>query len=294
MFLSFSFQDESRETKWKISCYPEISFSSETNFENESIKKRVKYFSPLKKKNETKRTSRIKSGRFRLIFSRRRMEWRLTPGTRLSRENPHAASISDWIFPISNLGFSREKPTNQVRFFFFFYKNKRSKNNGEERFSRRGSRERVEKKEAKTRDGWKVGAGRSGWWPKRDTRTLLTRTGARETSVREQNGGDTREPSVRLNRSTPDSQHPVYGCGGGGARGGRVPQTEREKDGSWCAAQGNVSGGSGLKGKNSPLISSLFPTFLQILSARFKMCIFILFFVFPLFSLSLFYCKTFT
>lgn len=120
MFLSFSFQDESRETKWKISCYPEISFSSETNFENESINKRIKYFSPLKRKNETKRTSRIKSGRFRLIFSRCRMEWRLTPGTRLSRENPHAASISDWIFPISNLGFSREKPTNQVRFFFFF------------------------------------------------------------------------------------------------------------------------------------------------------------------------------
>lgn len=123
MFLSFSFQDESRETKWKISCYPEISFSSETNFENESIKKRVKYFSPLKKKkkNETKRTSRIKSGRFRLIFSRRRMEWRLTPGTRLSRENPHAASISDWIFPISNLGFSREKPTSSILFFFFFF-----------------------------------------------------------------------------------------------------------------------------------------------------------------------------
>lgn len=120
MFLSFSFQDESRETKWKISCYPEISFSSETNFENESINKRVKYFSPLKKKRNQK-NSRIKSGRFRLIFSRRRMEWRLTPGTRLSRENPHAASISDWIFPISNLGFSREKPTSSILFFFFFF-----------------------------------------------------------------------------------------------------------------------------------------------------------------------------
>lgn len=82
-------------------------------------KETSKIFFSFKKKNETKRTSRIKSGRFRLIFSRRRMEWRLTPGTRLSRENPHAASIS-WIFPISNLGFSREKPTNQVRFFFFF------------------------------------------------------------------------------------------------------------------------------------------------------------------------------
>lgn len=196
-----------------------------------------------------------------LIFSRRRMEWRLTPGTRLSRENPHAASISDWIFPISNLGFSREKPINQVRFFFFFYKNKRSKNNGEERFSRRGSRERVEKKEAKTRDGWKVGAGRSGWWPKRDTRTLLTRTGARETSVREQNGGDTREPSVRLNRSTPDSQHPVYGCGGGGARGGRVPQTEREKDGSWCAAQGTCLVDRGWRGKTLPSSPLFFPPF---------------------------------
>lgn len=49
-----SFQDESREIKWKISCYPEISFSSETNFENESINKRVKYFSPLKKKRNQK------------------------------------------------------------------------------------------------------------------------------------------------------------------------------------------------------------------------------------------------
>lgn len=38
----------------KISCYPEISSSSETNFENESINKRVKYFSPLKKKRNQK------------------------------------------------------------------------------------------------------------------------------------------------------------------------------------------------------------------------------------------------
>lgn len=121
MFLSFSFQDESRETK----KYPATrkSRSLRKRISKTKIKKRVKYFSPLKKKkkNETKRTSRIKSGRFRLIFSRRRMEWRLTPGTRLSRENPHAASISDWIFPISNLGFSREKPTSSILFFFFFF-----------------------------------------------------------------------------------------------------------------------------------------------------------------------------
>lgn len=68
MFLSFSFQDESQEIKWKISCYPEISFSSETNFENEN-KETSKIFFSLKKKKEKRNQKNLENKKWKIPFN---------------------------------------------------------------------------------------------------------------------------------------------------------------------------------------------------------------------------------